>query len=66
MTKTCPSCDVLAPPDARYCRHCGATLQRLGAAGGTGGNISPIANTVPLSGQNQTDEIVATPPQHSA
>ncbi|HEX8632985.1 MAG TPA: tetratricopeptide repeat protein [Pyrinomonadaceae bacterium] len=66
MTKTCPSCDVLAPPDARYCRHCGAPLQRLGAAGGAGGSISPIANTVPLSGDNRTDEIVANPPQHSA
>ncbi|HEY0081396.1 MAG TPA: tetratricopeptide repeat protein [Pyrinomonadaceae bacterium] len=59
MTKTCLSCDVLAPPDARYCRHCGATLQRLGEAGG---NVSPIAATVPLSGQNQTDEIIANAP----
>ena len=59
MTKTCLSCDVLAPPDARYCRHCGATLQRLGEAGG---NVSPIAATVPLAGQNQTDEIVANAP----
>ncbi|HEY9405544.1 MAG TPA: hypothetical protein VIQ24_23040, partial [Pyrinomonadaceae bacterium] len=66
MTKTCPSCDVLAPHDARYCRHCGAPLQRLGAANDAGGDISPIANTVPLSGNNQTDEIVATPAQQSA
>ncbi|MDX6268930.1 MAG: Tetratricopeptide repeat [Acidobacteriota bacterium] len=58
MTKTCPSCDVLAPPDARYCRHCGAPLKRLGAAGDTGGNVSPIAATVPLSDQNTTDEII--------
>ncbi|MDQ1557903.1 MAG: Tetratricopeptide repeat [Pyrinomonadaceae bacterium] len=62
MTKTCPSCDVLAPPDARYCRHCGAPLKRLGAAGDTGGNVSPIAATVPLSDQNTTDEIVAPHP----
>ncbi|HEV2879805.1 MAG TPA: tetratricopeptide repeat protein [Pyrinomonadaceae bacterium] len=62
MTKTCPSCDVLAPHDARYCRHCGAPLQRLGAAGDTGANISPIANTVPLSGNNPTDKIVAQNP----
>ncbi|HLL15679.1 MAG TPA: tetratricopeptide repeat protein [Pyrinomonadaceae bacterium] len=61
MTKTCPSCDVLAPHDARYCRHCGAPLQRLGAANDAGGDISPIANTVPLPGNNRTDEIVATP-----
>jgi tetratricopeptide (TPR) repeat protein len=67
MTKTCPSCDVLAPHDARYCRHCGAPLQRLGAPGGdTGASISPIANTVPLSGNNPTDEIVANPPQQVA
>ncbi|HYO99595.1 MAG TPA: tetratricopeptide repeat protein [Pyrinomonadaceae bacterium] len=64
MTKTCPSCDILAPPDARYCRHCGMQLKRVGEAGD---GISPIANTVPLSNQNTTDEIVAHPaPQQSA
>jgi tetratricopeptide (TPR) repeat protein len=57
MTKTCPSCDILAPPDARYCRHCGTQLKRVGAASGE--NVSPIAATMPLSGQNTTDEIVA-------
>ncbi|HEV2801452.1 MAG TPA: tetratricopeptide repeat protein [Pyrinomonadaceae bacterium] len=57
MTKTCPSCDVLAPSDARYCRHCGAPLKRLGADDG----VSPIATTVPLSGHNLTDEIVSHP-----
>lgn len=57
MTKTCPSCEILAPPDARYCRHCGTQLKRVGASSGE--NISPIAATMPLSGQNTTDEIVA-------
>ena len=67
MTKTCPSCDVLAPPDARYCRHCGAQIKRVGASSGAGdGSISPIAATVPLSSQNTTDEIVAHPPPQSA
>jgi tetratricopeptide (TPR) repeat protein len=66
MTKTCPSCDVLAPPDARYCRHCGAPLKRLGASGDTGGSVSPIAATVPLSDRNQTDEIVAPHPAPAA
>ena len=64
MTKTCSSCNVLAPHDARYCRHCGAPLQRLTAPGDAGGNISPIANTVPLSGQNPTDEIVSNHADH--
>ena len=65
--KTCPSCDVLAPTDARYCRHCGAQLKRVGAASGAGdGSISPIAATVPLSSQNPTDQIVAHPPPQSA
>jgi tetratricopeptide (TPR) repeat protein len=59
MTKTCSSCDVLAPPDARYCRHCGAPLQRLNAPGDAGANVSPSATTVPLYGQNPTDEIAA-------
>lgn len=69
MTKTCPSCDVLAPPDARYCRHCGTQLQRVGASSGAGdGSVSPNAATVPLSSQNTTDEMVAhpSPPQQSA
>src|SRR5918998_195128 len=60
MTKTCPSCEILAPPDARYCRHCGTQLKRLGATSGE--NISPIAATMPLSGQNTTDEIVSPYP----
>lgn len=60
MTKTCPSCDILAPPDARYCRHCGAPLKRIGETSADD-NISPIAATVPLSDQNITDEIVAYP-----
>jgi len=68
MTKTCPGCNVLAPSDARYCRHCGAPLKRLPAPGDTaagGGGISPIATTVPLSGHNLTDEIIASPAEHS-
>jgi tetratricopeptide (TPR) repeat protein len=58
MTKTCPSCEILAPPDARYCRHCGTQLKRVGASS-SDDNISPIAATVPLSNQNTTDEIVS-------
>ncbi|MGI9104710.1 MAG: tetratricopeptide repeat protein [Pyrinomonadaceae bacterium] len=62
MTKSCPVCQAPAPPGARYCRHCGALLQRAGMSG-----VSPIAATVPLSGQNTTDEIVANPmPQFAA
>ncbi|HEX8128148.1 MAG TPA: tetratricopeptide repeat protein [Pyrinomonadaceae bacterium] len=66
MTKICPSCDVLAPPDARYCRHCGAPLQRRGTPGDAGENVSPIAATVPLSGQIPTNEIIQNPPEQSA
>lgn len=58
MTKTCPSCEILAPPDARYCRHCGTQLKRVGALAGEE-NISPVAATVPLSGENTTNEIIA-------
>jgi tetratricopeptide (TPR) repeat protein len=65
MTKTCSSCDVLAPPDARYCRHCGASLQRLNTPGDAGGNVSPSAATVPLYGQNPTDEIAANHAERS-
>ena len=66
MTKTCPSCEILAPPEARYCRHCGTQLKRVGAA--SGDNISPIAATMPLSDQNTTDEIVAphASPSHAS
>ena len=64
MTKTCPSCEILAPPDARYCRHCGTQLKRVSMA--SGDNVSPSASTVPLSGQNTTDEIVAPHPSPSS
>jgi tetratricopeptide (TPR) repeat protein len=57
MTKTCPSCEILAPSEARYCRHCGTQLKRVGTTSGE--NISPVAATVPLSDQHTTDEIVA-------
>jgi len=56
MTKSCPGCEMLAPSDARFCRHCGALLQRAGTPG-----VSPVAATVPLSEQNTTEEIVANP-----
>lgn len=66
MTKSCPICEVMAPADARYCRHCGATLQRIPPLGNAA-NVSPLAATVPLSGQNTTDEIAANqPPQSNA
>ncbi len=48
MTKTCPGCGADAPPEARFCRHCGTTL-RTTTGGGIGGEtISPLAATAPL------------------
>lgn len=45
MSKLCPNCGSASPPEARYCRRCGASLR---AAAGDDETVSPRAATVPL------------------
>lgn len=58
MVRTCSNCGVATPPEARFCRHCGAPLRM----GGTFEHepISPLAQTVPLSGEGLTTSSLGT------
>jgi hypothetical protein len=57
MEKTCSNCGAATPPEARYCRHCGAPLRTVATYGSGGGEtISPLAQTVPLSGEGLTTD----------
>lgn len=47
MEKVCPSCGADVLPEARFCRQCGAPLRP--ASSFESGNISPLAQTVPLA-----------------
>lgn len=54
MVRNCSSCGTLGAPDARFCRHCGAVLKAAAPLGSGGETISPLAQTVPLSGEALT------------
>lgn len=58
MVRTCSNCGVATPPEARFCRHCGAPL-RTGASF-EHEPISPLAQTVPLSGEGHTTNSLGT------
>jgi tetratricopeptide (TPR) repeat protein len=64
MGKACSSCGAMAAPEARFCRLCGAPL-RFADAGE--GSVSPLAQTVPLSGEGRpTDAFPTSDPKRSA
>jgi tetratricopeptide (TPR) repeat protein len=50
MGKACSSCGAMAASEARFCRLCGAPLRFADA---DGGDVSPLAQTVPLSGEGR-------------
>jgi tetratricopeptide (TPR) repeat protein len=50
MGKACSSCGAMAASEARFCRLCGAPLR---FAETDGGDVSPLAQTVPLSGEGR-------------
>jgi outer membrane biosynthesis protein TonB len=53
MSRTCSRCGIVAAPEARYCRHCGASL-KASSTFNDGGHVSPLAQTVPLSSEGLT------------
>ena len=53
MAFTCSSCNAPSPPEARFCRLCGAPLKTAASASGP---ISPLAQTVPLSADPRTTD----------
>ncbi|HEY0384611.1 MAG TPA: zinc-ribbon domain-containing protein [Pyrinomonadaceae bacterium] len=52
MVRTCPSCGAETAAEVRFCRHCGASLKAVAASENE--RISPLAQTVPLSGEGLT------------
>ena len=50
MTKTCPSCGIDVAPETRFCRRCGMPLRGASADDGSD-SVSPIAKTIPLTGE---------------
>lgn len=53
MSRICAKCGATAAPEARFCRHCGALL-RIAESAAEHGPVSPLAQTVPLSGDALT------------
>ncbi|MBD0326415.1 MAG: hypothetical protein ICV68_08285 [Pyrinomonadaceae bacterium] len=49
----------MTPPEARFCRHCGAPLRSVSGFG-TSEQISPMAQTVPLSNEGLTTSSLGT------
>lgn len=59
MERTCSKCGALTPPEARFCRHCGTPLRAVSGFG-TSEQISPLAQTVPLSNEGLTTSSLGT------
>lgn len=51
MKKHCPSCGANIAPESRFCRRCGTPLRTTTDDGSV---VSPMASTVPLSGEGRT------------
>ncbi|MDX6695094.1 MAG: hypothetical protein QOF02_2697 [Blastocatellia bacterium] len=58
---TCSKCGVVAAAEARYCRHCGASL-KASSTFNDGGHISPLAQTIPLSSEGLTTSNLGADP----
>ncbi|MDT5061601.1 MAG: Tetratricopeptide repeat [Acidobacteriota bacterium] len=66
VVKPCPSCGAMPVPEARFCRVCGAPLKAAGMHDNDA-PISPLAQTVPLTGEGRaTDGLAQDDPSHSA
>jgi hypothetical protein len=59
MVRSCPHCGVAVTPDVRFCRHCGTPL-KVSATFDENQPISPLAQTVPLSGEGLTTSSLGT------
>ncbi|OLE51939.1 MAG: hypothetical protein AUG51_20300 [Acidobacteria bacterium 13_1_20CM_3_53_8] len=55
MAQVCPNCGASSPQEARFCRLCGTPLRRDGA-GVSDLSVSPIAQTVPLTGESRSTD----------
>ena len=59
MSRTCSSCGAVTAAETRFCRHCGALL-KAGATFGENETISPLAQTIPLSGEGHATSSFGT------
>jgi tetratricopeptide (TPR) repeat protein len=56
MVKPCPGCGAATVPEARFCRLCGAPL-KTGASAREGETpVSPLAQTIPLTGEGRATD----------
>ncbi|HUQ33501.1 MAG TPA: tetratricopeptide repeat protein [Pyrinomonadaceae bacterium] len=55
MAKPCPGCGAATVPEARFCRLCGAPL-KTGGGLGADGPVSPLAQTIPLTGEGRATD----------
>lgn len=55
MSKPCPGCGAKTVPGARFCRTCGAPLM-AGIASDGDAPVSPLAQTIPLTGEGRATD----------
>lgn len=55
MAKPCPGCGATTMPGARFCRACGAPLM-TGSAHDSDVPVSPLAQTIPLTGEGRATD----------
>src|SRR5215210_1556132 len=67
MVKPCPGCGAATAPEARFCRLCGAPLHAGAGARESDAPISPLAQTIPLTGEGRaTDALNSDEPRRAA
>lgn len=56
MVKACPGCGAATVPEARFCRLCGAPLKSGVSGHESEAPVSPLAQTIPLTGEGRATD----------
>lgn len=56
MVKACPGCGAATVPEARFCRLCGAPLKTGVSGHESEAPVSPLAQTIPLTGEGRATD----------
>ena len=56
MVKACPGCGATTVPEARFCRLCGAPLKTGVSGHESEAPVSPLAQTIPLTGEGRVTD----------
>jgi tetratricopeptide (TPR) repeat protein len=56
MVKACPGCGAATLPEARFCRLCGAPLKTGASGHESEAPVSPLAQTIPLTGEGRATD----------